>query len=643
MSFLAPRALWLLGLLGPLVLLYVLKVRRRRVRVPSVWLWREVRRELEARTPWKRFVLQVPLVLQALALIAMALAAARPVTSGAMLASEHVAIVIDTSASMGATRGEGTRFDEACRIAHELVESLSPGADAMLLDAGRQARIAVTSERDRRRLHDAIDALHVRDVEGDLGAALALSGSRLAQLAGERRVYVITDGALARPVDVRVAVPVKVISVGEPTNNVAIVRVDVRSGTDNPHGREVVQAFLVVANAGDAARELYVTMKLRGTSDTLASRKLVVEPGERAPVVLTFEPSEGDRGSGLVFELSPHDALPADDVAYGVVPPGRALPVVLAAPSEPSPWLARVIEADPDAVLERAASPDALGSVPDDAMVVLERACPQAVPGGDVWVVAPPAGECFGVKVTETLERPRITSWDESDPRMRFIALDDVFLESAKTLVPESRRQELLRSEHGALMCDASTNRRMVTVTGFDVGDTDWPYKASFVVFARNLLDQARVHRAHAATSTVTTGDAVRVRVPLSVGDVEVESLDAPSEGPRRAEAKEGVLVFPEVNRSGLHRVAWVRPKAGSVLIAANLASADESDLRRSVEIAGGDAKASSGVKEAMAPREQAYLIALAALGFLLLDIWYFTRRPASDRRRAASRLGANP
>ena len=44
--------------------------------------------------------------------------------------------------------------------------------------------------------------------------------------------------------------------------------------------KEQVQAFLLVANFGTEAKELYVTMRQHNASDTLASRKVLVQPGE---------------------------------------------------------------------------------------------------------------------------------------------------------------------------------------------------------------------------------------------------------------------------------------------------------------------------------------------------------------------------
>ncbi|HEY3496474.1 MAG TPA: BatA domain-containing protein, partial [Polyangiaceae bacterium] len=134
----SPLGLALLGLLVPLILLYVLKIRRERLRVPSIWLWRSAERDLLARQPFRRLVPYVSLILEALALLCLALASARPVTRGGQLDSDHLAIVIDGSASMLAVGPDGrTRIARAREAAHAAVRRLAPAADALVIEAGR--------------------------------------------------------------------------------------------------------------------------------------------------------------------------------------------------------------------------------------------------------------------------------------------------------------------------------------------------------------------------------------------------------------------------------------------------------------------------------------------------------------------------
>ncbi|WP_437901591.1 vWA domain-containing protein [Sorangium sp. So ce124] len=664
LALLSPGGLWLLALLGPLVLLYILKIKRNRRRVPSTWLWAAAQRDLMARAPFRKLIAQLPLVLQALALALLALALARPASRGRELTGDHVAIVLDTSASMSAAArgpaGEATtRIELAKQLARDLLSGLAPGSDALIVEAGRDARLVAALDRDLVRLKAAIDPIAARDVEGDLGAAVALGIDRLRQLGGARRIVAITDGNLARPASLRGAsLPVEVITVGDPVDNAAIVRVDVRSGSaagdasgasgadgERSEHREEVQAFLVVANFGAQPRDVYVTMRQDNASDVLGSRRVLVKPGERLPVVVTFRPSPGDYRKGLVFELSPRDAMPLDDVAYGRVPAGDKLPVFLAsagrsqggeppgaqpgAPSGGSVWLERALASDPMTSVTSGALGDLLGKpgLDPDTFVVIDGACPPDPPGGDLLIVNPPPGRCAGTLVGQTLERPTLTSWDTADPRLRFLTLDGVNLRAASSLKPEAATQELIRAQEGTIATDISTASRTGTLLGFDVGESDWPLKASFVLFVRNLLEQARAHRAHGITGPARTGEPLRVSVPATARD-----LQATGPAGERLEVAQraGVAVIAETPRAGFYRLAWQGPQAGAVVVPANLTSVAESDLtpRPLVAEGGGEVAVSSAAGQPDAHVEWTWLLALAALGFVLFDVWYFTRVP---------------
>src|SRR5215510_10320422 len=116
MDLLAPKGLWLLGLLAPLVVLYILRIKRQRRAVASTWLWATAQRDLMAKSPFKRLIAQLPLIIQAAALILLAVALARPATRGREFTGDHVAIVIDVSASMTAA-APGPRAEPTTRLA----------------------------------------------------------------------------------------------------------------------------------------------------------------------------------------------------------------------------------------------------------------------------------------------------------------------------------------------------------------------------------------------------------------------------------------------------------------------------------------------------------------------------------------------
>lgn len=641
-ELLAPWGLALGALLAPLVVLYILKIQRKRRVISSTWLWATAQRDLLARSPFKRFVAQVPLVLQAIALLALAFALARPATRGREFAGDHVAIVLDASASMSADALDDkgkltTRIGVAKEVAKGIVGSLAPGSDVMVLEAGKDARLVAPLDRDAIRTKQAIDRAAVRDVEGDLGAAVALAVDRMRQLGGRRRIVVITDGNLAHPDALQGAsLPLEVVLVGGPVDNAAIVRVDVRSGNDPATQSEQVQGFLVVANFGQKPRDLYVTMREEGQSDALASRRVLVQPGERLPVQLTFRPSQGDYRKGLVFALSPHDSMSVDDEAYGRVPAGDKLPVYVAGPS---PWLERAIRADPMIELKVGTPADlAPGAVGLDTFVVIHGACPAQPPGGDLLLIDPPPGRCFGTMVGRSLDHPLITSWENGDARLRFLTLDGVHVAKANSLKPEAKNQELIRSQEDALATDVSTPTRTGTLLGFDPGESDWPLKASFVLFVRNLLEQARAHRAHGVTGPAHAGEPLRVSVPASA-----EKVEATGPGGEKLEVsmRGGLAVVPEITHVGFYHVSWQGPEAGSVVVPANLTSVAESDLSpKPLSTEAGKLEVATAA-EPDAHHEWTWILALVALAFVLFDVWYYTRdiraiRPAIAQRAIA-------
>jgi hypothetical protein len=615
--------LWLLAGLAPLVVLYILKIKRERVIVPSTWLWQASKRDLMAKHPFKRLVAELPLVLQILALVALALALARPAARGGKVAGDHVAILVDTSASMG-TRG---RMEDAKRAAADVVGALSPGADAFVVEAAREARIVSPLERDAKHLKAAIAQLHVREVEGDLGAAVALAADRLRSLGGTRRIVVVTDGALASPGPLAAAgIPTEVVQVGGVEDNAAIVRIDVRGGVEPLTRREQAQVFVMVQNFGAKPRDEFLTLAVEGKGEPVASRRVLVPPGEKIPVVLTFEPQPTDGGTGLVAQLSPPDALPIDDVAYGRVPAGQRMPVTLASRA-PYSWTARALDADSDVSLQRITVDQlATVNVDPDALVVVEGACPDAIPGQDALVIAPPEGRCMGVDVGAALEQPQLTSWEAGDPRLRFLTMDGVHVAKGRELMARGAGASLVRAGKSTVVADATLPGRAATIVGFDVGDSDWPLKASFVLFVRNVVEQARVHRTQGAAGPVKTGDPLRVAVPAGVTSVKVQG---PGEPERELPAKGGFVIVPGVERAGLYKVRWIAPRFGSVLVPANLTSDKESDVRPrpiAVDASGGATAVQS--RAAAAHDEWAPWLALFAAIVLALDVWWLTRKP---------------
>lgn len=633
LELLDPRGLALLGGAIPLVLLYVLKVRRERRTVASTWLFAAAAKDLSAAHPWKKLLPERSLLLELAALVAFSLALARPTWRSSAIDAEVLAVVVDTSASMGTESGGTTRIELAKDVARKAVAGAPAHARAfVVLDAGTP-RLLGASEARRDDVVRSIDTITTEDLAGDLGAAIALATARMRGLPGKKTLLVVTDGAVAKPSLPPVPdAELRIVYVGEPRANTGIVRVATRSHRAETPGADEVEVFVALRHFGDAARDVHVTVTLDGEGSPRASRKLLVEPGKDVPVVLSFATREADRNRPFFVRISPHDALPLDDVAYGIVPEGHAMPVVLAT-GKTSSWLRRALEADPDVAL-RVIARDALsgGGVDDGALVVVEGACPPRLPGHDALVVGPPTGPCLGVDVGPYVEVPRLTSWESADPRLRFVSLDGLGIGHGAMLGYPGRDAPLLRSGNGALALDAGDKDRAVTMLGFDVGDTDWPLRASFVLFVRNVVELARLHRDSGADGPVVTGGAMRISAPRGTTSASVRR-DGDTLA-RELPIRGGLALLSPVSRAGVYRATFEPPPPRPRTIVANLVDPRESDVARRPLVA--DGSRTIAVDTFEGHHDATSFAALLGAMLILADVLLVTRRsPRAEARRA--------
>ncbi len=391
MTFLAPTA----GLIAAaiaipgLVFFYLLKLRRRPVRVSSTLLWQKATHDLQVNAPLRWPRLTWLFLLQLLALLALIAALARPAIDGAGPEASRIVLVIDRSASMSARDGrdprtgapaDHTRLDEARARAEEVIERLryAGGADrarAMVVALGADAR-AVTGFTDSpAALRDAVRAIAPSDQPGDLRAALRVLASLGAGQADETQtrertaVYLFSDGAFAPPpgggpfsapglggMDIRL-VPVGPApaapeegsaAIPPPVDNLGIVAMSARRDHEDP---VVARIFVRVQNAG--AEPVQTTLQLRVGGDLVDTRAIEapartitadgrVEPGQTAATFELNRPS----GGLVVVTLSRPDLLASDNAAAVVLgEPARPGVLVVAPEGRADPFLLSVLEA----------------------------------------------------------------------------------------------------------------------------------------------------------------------------------------------------------------------------------------------------------------------------------------------------------
>src|SRR5215216_685156 len=196
MQFLTPLAFLLASLAIPIILLYMLKLRRKQVQVSSTWLWVQLLRDQQANAPWQKLKRNLLLILQLLILAALVLALAHPAMQVPAVASGSVIVLLDASASMNATDVNPSRFEEARRSVHELINGLSGTSAMTLILVGTTPQTLVSTELDKAVLGNALDKAKVTQGQADWYAAFALAAGAARQSQEKSTIVIISDGGL---------------------------------------------------------------------------------------------------------------------------------------------------------------------------------------------------------------------------------------------------------------------------------------------------------------------------------------------------------------------------------------------------------------------------------------------------------------
>src|SRR6187549_224426 len=127
-GFSTPIAAALFGLLVPLIIFYFLKLKRSRLELPSLALWRQVISDQRVNSPFQKFKRNLLLLFQILLLCCLVLGAMQPYLSSGAQRAQYLRVLIDTSASMAAldVAGGKSRLDEAKEKVGKLIDDLLP-------------------------------------------------------------------------------------------------------------------------------------------------------------------------------------------------------------------------------------------------------------------------------------------------------------------------------------------------------------------------------------------------------------------------------------------------------------------------------------------------------------------------------------
>ncbi|NUN50074.1 MAG: VWA domain-containing protein, partial [Candidatus Brocadiae bacterium] len=295
MNVLNPGFLALAALAVPLIALYILKLRRRDVRISSTLLWEQAVRDMQANAPFQRLRANLLLLLQLLLLALLVFALARPALRRQASPGSVVVLVVDTSASMGAVEAGRSRLELALEAARGTLERLGETDEAMVVEAWSGASVVAGFSRDRTAAMRALESLRVRDTATRPADALLLAATAIEKRDGARILF-FSDGACAGiPAHPVLETSLTWVRTGESAGNTGITafRAEVVLGPDGvvatraSGGRTLVpcSVFAAISNFTPARRQTYATLKAGG--EVVGVR--AVDAGAGETVGVSFE------------------------------------------------------------------------------------------------------------------------------------------------------------------------------------------------------------------------------------------------------------------------------------------------------------------------------------------------------------------
>jgi hypothetical protein len=630
MSFLAPTFL-ALGLLAlPILILYMLKLRRREVEVSSTLLWQMLLRDREANSPWQRLRRNLLLLLQLLLLAALVLALARPFWPVPTIATGTLVVLLDGSASMNAAdaSGGGTRFEAARAAVRQLIDGLGPDGQMALILVGQQPAVLAPTTANKDALRDGLSQAQPAETPADWPAAAALAaGSVSAGQADDSIIVIISDGGL--PDDLPpMPTQVRYVPIGQSGDNLALEALALRPAAGGP------QLFASVANYGPAERAVIVSFYRDG--ELFSAEERSVPAGGRGDVVLDGLPARPavyearlslPAGASNAERL---DALALDDRAFAVYQPPSAGRVLLI--SQGNVFLEQVFTALSGNLGLSPFKLKAGQPLPPDPfdLYVFDGVISGTLPtGADLLLINPPSNDLFDVGGVYTATTPaRVVP----DPLTQFVDWSDVHLLQARDVRLPPWARPLVETGVGPLVFAGEQGGRRVAVLMFDLHDSNLPLLVTFPVLMAKLLGYLAPAQAFSAPDGLRPGESLVIKP--GGGDA-VVAIEDPAGETFAATATEAGVIFAQTNRLGLYTVRTNQATLGR--FAVNLFDPAESNITPAAIIRIGRSEVAAASREAQGEFEIWPWLAALALALLLAEWWVYHRGSVIPGRRVVT------
>ncbi len=629
MQLLVPAGLALLALAVPVLLLYMLKLRRKPAQVSSILLWERLLRDQQANTPWQKLKRSLLLFLQLLILAALVFALARPALPTPVVASGAVIVLLDASASMNAADVSPTRFETARRSVGTLINSLPNGSRMTLITVSSQPQTLIAAESDKALLRSALAAAGPAQSGADWQSAFALAAAA-ARNQPDVTTVIVSDGGL--PAEGLPALPgdARYVPIGASDDNLAISALALRGG----------QLFAEVTNYSAAARSVLLSIaEIVAQDDILRyARQLEIPPGESRSVTLENIPAGGRIYQARMSNPqgdSALDAFPLDDTAFAVNQDAASRRVLLVSrgaalsSSKGNLYLEQLLASLPGLQPFRSLT----GEIPPDPfdLYLFDGAYPSQTLPGSLLLVNPPPNPLF--VVGSAFQPAEMRARDH--PLTRYVDWSNVHILQASSAPLPDWADLLIEADGRPLVFAGETGGRRVAVLTFDLRQSDLPLQVAYPILFSNLIDYLVPPAAFDASQALRPGDSLTLVPPPGVERIVVA---APSGKLYTLFPSAASLAFTNTDEPGYYAVNFLsKDTTRAEYFAVNLFDPSESNIRPADSLQVGQTTLTPAAAGQTGLRELWPWLAGLALLVLLVEWLVYHRRVSLHPRGSSS------
>jgi hypothetical protein len=616
MQFLTPLAFALSALAIPIILLYMLKLRRKQTQVSSTMLWEKLLKDRQANAPWQKLKRNLLLFLQLLILAALVFALARPALQTKVVASGSVIVMLDASASMNAVDVTPTRFEEARKSVLTLINGLSSDSAMTLILVAKTPQTLIASETDKSMLKDALSKAQVTQGSADWSAAFALAAGATRNGAAST-VVIVSDGGLPESGLPALPSEVRYIPIGQADDNLAISALALRASNGVP------QLFAEVTNTSDADRKVLLSLYLG--NDLFDARQLEIPANSQKSVSLENLPITTAIYKAHISDPAeasqPLDSLALDDTAFAVYQSSAARRALLV--SNGNLFLEQLLASLPGIQPFRALpAADSTLQIPNEPfdLYIFDGAIPTELPNSNLLLINPGVNPFF--EVGETIKEIKNIQVNEN-PLTRYVDWKTVHVLQARKATMPNWMNILIESDSTPLVAAGEKNGQRIAALTFDLRESDLPLQIAYPILFSNLIDYLALPSAFDSSQSLQAGESLTLVPPT---DAEQVVISSPSNKTFTLAA--GQTLFSQTDELGYYAVNFVSKDSTKVeYFAVTLFDKSESDLHPRENLQIGSTSIAPAASQQVGLQELWKWLAGLALFVLMIEWQVFHRK----------------